>query len=143
MNKDKARKFIEEQMPNFKVVPSETDGESTNNLASADAADADVNSLSINAWNKAAPTRNSSINKQIDELRSQFRPRKLEGASARDSSSKQPEVAPSADGVELQGLSSGKTEIVPVVPKNTPDDSSIEPQDMVVDEDEGIIGASS
>jgi hypothetical protein len=139
MNKDKIRKFIEEQMPNFKIVPSDADDESVNKFASADAPDVDVKSVSIDAWKKTAPNKTSSMSEGIDALRNQFRPRKLEGASGAEPS--QQSGAP--ENTELQNLRSGKTAIVPVMPKNAPDDSPLEPQDLIVDEDEGIIGASS
>ncbi len=149
MNRDKARKFIEEQMPNFKIVDSETEDEAGGGLekvASADATDVDVNTPSLDAWKKAASSRETSQGAQVQDLRDQFRRRKLQGrsgASSSTGSNTTPGTAESAGHVDRQDLRSGKTGVVSVRPKNAPDDSALEPQDLVIDEDEGIIGASS
>jgi len=147
MNRDKARRFIEEQMPQYRIIDSAEDDAGT--MAAADAPDADVNETSLTSWRKLNVRRKGSIandqaTDQADDLRNRFRPRRLQGSSEADSRIKSDqnfsaEEVPSPN----DDMRVGKVGLFSVTPKNAPEDATGEPQDLIIDEDEGIIGASS
>ena len=131
MDLEKVRKIIEREAPQYEIVDTGA-AESESDAATDDPADVDANSAPLSSWDKfQTPTPDEADAKpdpELEAMRARFRRRAVKGGAP--------------DRPAVGDMKSGKTGLVRVRPRGAADDAGDgESKDLIVDEDEGIIGA--
>lgn len=132
MDQKKIRDFVKQAHPTREIVDDEGDRRIT---AEADAKDVDVGDVSLGTWRKFGTPPGKKPMSAQDDLRERFRPRKLTGAGP------QTGAKADADPVKPSERQSGKLALKRTVKKGEAADTE-DSLDVLVDEDEGIIGES-